>query len=1028
MKLHRVELEGFGPFRERQMVDLDAFEADGIFLISGRTGAGKSSVLDGICFALYGGVPRYDGSEKRLRSDHCGPDDRTSVAVEFTTAGRRFRVTRSPDYPRRKRRGEGFTVVAADAELAELVDGAWRGLASGPRQVGLELDEILGLSQQQFLQVILLAQNRFAEFLLARNDDRQKLLRRLFGTRTYEEYLHAFEERRRTVEREVADATGAAALLLGEAERLLPAREPGDASDDSAMDAGATDADATDTAGTPPTAAPSAVGGRLEAVERGAQRADYRGETLRNARDAAEAAHRGAEDHHAAVRRLRQMQEDRARSRAALAGLEADVPAIDLARRELAAARDAEALRAPLEAADAADAEKTTAMSAVQMRVDELGVEKEDGDLPALFLDELDTLVLQLTGDLAVWREAQTVEKTMDAAEQALADDIARIREEEELIARLDADRARIPVQRASVEVELAPIRDAAAGVDAARTRRDEARVRCDAAAHAADLAPLSLTAEEASLAAAVAAAAANEVVVSLLRRRAADRAGSLAADLVDGEACPVCGSVEHPHPAEPTSDPVSDDDIERAEAAQHQAGEQARRAAEEFRAAREAQTDAAARAGGLDLDAATTALVEAESTLAAGEAAVTERDRLLATLETLALLEAEAMQERERLTVHLAALREKVSAHDAELREKRRVVDAARGDYESVAQRVHAATRRRDRATRLAAARRAAEAATATADRAAADRDGRIAASGFDDAIAARVSLRTAAARDALEESIRAHEAALRAERDRLRDLELALAGEPEEPVDVAAAEAALVAARDAWVAAVDAAADAAATAERLRTLRDRARAALGDLAELADEHQIVARLADTVAGRAPNTHRMTLESFVLAAELEEIVAAANLRLGDMSSGRYQLRHTDALAARGAASGLGLEILDAHTGAPRPAHSLSGGETFLASLALALGLAEVVTARAGGVRLDTLFIDEGFGSLDDDTLELAMATLDELRQGGRTVGLISHVATMKERIPAQLHVRATPQGPSVIRQDAAVAASLLPA
>ncbi|WJL96489.1 SMC family ATPase [Microbacterium sp. ET2] len=1018
MKLHRVELEGFGPFRERQVVDLDAFEADGIFLISGRTGAGKSSVLDGVCFALYGGVPRYDGAEKRLRSDHCGPDDPTSVAVEFTTAGRRFRVTRSPDYPRRKRRGEGFTVVAADAELAELVDGAWRGFASGPRQVGMELDEILGLSQQQFLQVILLAQNRFAEFLLAKNDDRQKLLRRLFGTRTYEDYLHAFEERRRAVEREVADATGAAALLLSEAERLFPVRESGGASDDELMDdAGTTSA--TDT---------SAVGVRLEAVERGAQRADYRAETLRNARDSAEAAHRRAEDHHAAVRRLRQMQEDRVRSRAALADLEAEIPAVDLARRELAAARDAEALRAPLDAADAADAERVAATRAVQMLVDELGAEEGDFDLPTLSLDELDALVLQLTGDLAVWREAQIVEKTVDTAEQALADDVARIRHEEELIARLDADRARIPVQRAAVEVELAPVRDAAAGVDAARTRRDEAQARHDAAAEAADLAPLTVIAEEASLATAEAAAAANEAVVSLLRRRAADRAGSLAADLVDGEPCPVCGSADHPHPAEPTSDPISDDDIERVEAAQQRAGEQARRAAEEFRSAREAQTHAAARAGGLDLDDAAAALVAAEAALAAGEKAVTERDRLLATLETLTLLEAEAARERERLTAHLAALRERVSAHDAELREKRRVVAAARGDHDSVAARVHAATLRRDRATRLAAARRAAETARAAADRAAADRDDRVAASGFGDVVEARVALRAAAARDALDEGIRTHEAALRAERDRLRDLELALAGEPEELVDVSAAEAALIVARDAWVAAVDAAADAGATAERLRALRDRARAALDDVAELADEHQIVARLADTVAGRAPNTRRMTLESFVLAAELEEIVAAANLRLGDMSSGRYQLRHTDALAARGAASGLGLEILDAHTGAARPAHSLSGGETFLASLALALGLAEVVTARAGGVRLDTLFIDEGFGSLDDDTLELAMATLDELRQGGRTVGLISHVATMKERIPAQLHVRATPQGPSIIRQDAAVAASLLSA
>jgi len=187
-----------------------------------------------------------------------------------------------------------------------------------------------------------------------------------------------------------------------------------------------------------------------------------------------------------------------------------------------------------------------------------------------------------------------------------------------------------------------------------------------------------------------------------------------------------------------------------------------------------------------------------------------------------------------------------------------------------------------------------------------------------------------------------------------------------------------------------------------------------------LAQDAAAVIRLADTVAGRAPNTRKMDLETFVLAAELEEIVAAANLRLREMSSGRYTLWHSDALQARGAASGLSLEVLDAHTGRLRSPQSLSGGETFLASLALALGLAEVVTSRAGGIRLDTLFVDEGFGSLDPETLELAMRTLDELRTGGRTVGVISHVEAMKEQLPAQLVVEATAEGPSRIVQDAA--------
>jgi len=180
-----------------------------------------------------------------------------------------------------------------------------------------------------------------------------------------------------------------------------------------------------------------------------------------------------------------------------------------------------------------------------------------------------------------------------------------------------------------------------------------------------------------------------------------------------------------------------------------------------------------------------------------------------------------------------------------------------------------------------------------------------------------------------------------------------------------------------------------------------------------------MLVRLADTLAGRAPNTMRMTLETFVLAAELEEIVAAANLRLADMSDGRYRLEHTDALARRGAASGLGLQVHDAYTGRSRPPQSLSGGETFLASLALALGLAEVVTSRAGGIRLDTLFIDEGFGSLDAETLELALRTLDDLRSGGRTIGVISHVEAMKEQLPIGILVEASPHGSRVITEAA---------
>ncbi|WP_269085071.1 SbcC/MukB-like Walker B domain-containing protein, partial [Rathayibacter tanaceti] len=196
-----------------------------------------------------------------------------------------------------------------------------------------------------------------------------------------------------------------------------------------------------------------------------------------------------------------------------------------------------------------------------------------------------------------------------------------------------------------------------------------------------------------------------------------------------------------------------------------------------------------------------------------------------------------------------------------------------------------------------------------------------------------------------------------------------------------------------------------AAVAARRLRSLEGRLR-----------RYEELRALAETVDGRGQNTRRMDLESFALAGRLEEIVGAANLRLETMTSGRYTLLHDDSLAYRRASSGLGIDVLDAFTGVRRQPASLSGGETFLASLALALGLADVVSMQSGGITLETMFIDEGFGSLDAETLETALGTLDALRTGGRTIGLISHVDAMRERLPIGLRVVVGDRGDSTLR------------
>ncbi|KQZ85050.1 hypothetical protein ASD56_01365 [Microbacterium sp. Root166] len=1003
MRLHSLELEGFGPFRERQVVDFDAFADDGIFLIAGRTGAGKSSVLDGVSFALYGGVPRYDGAERRLRSDHCAPEDPTSVSVEFSAGGRRFRVTRSPEYERPKQRGTGMTTEPHRAQLDELLGDQWTGIAARPVDVARELDEILGLSQQQFLQVILLAQNRFAEFLLAKNDERQRLLRRLFGTRTYEAYQVALDQRRRDAERELSAAGDGVILLLDEAERVLASAELSGA-------AGAAEA---------VTAAAPDVAARLETAAVGVQRADYRVETLVRERDEADAVHAAAEGAHRATRALREKQELRVRSRLALATLEEAEPLIRRERETLARALEAEGLRTSIDAATAAAAVADAALADVARALE--GWQSVADGAEASDVAALGAVVDELTGDIAVWKTARVRERELDAMSDELAAGTARIAEFDQLLVELDVVRAAFPARLAQLETELAAAQAAAGGIDGAVTQRDAVAERLSAAREAVRLASGLRDAEAAYLAASERHDGARRLVTEALRRRLAGHAGELAAALVDGEPCAVCGSLEHPAPAPAADDGVSDEQIAAAETERDLAATAELQAAERARSAREAHAAAAARAGGAAVESLEAGRDAAEAAVDRAATAVRDRDRLTAEREALTAAEDAARIEREAVAAEVTALRLRLAAVTADAQAARRAVDDARGPFESVSGRIADAERRRTLASDLAGALVAAEAARATAERSAEDRDRRIAASGFDDTAEATAALRTSAQRTELEEAIRDHEVALRTERDRLRDLELELAGEPEDLVDVEAAAARLANARERWSTAVDAAAAASQTAARVAELVARATAGHEKSAGLAADHAVIARLADTVAGRAPNTHRMTLESFVLAAELEEIVEAANLRLSDMSSGRYRLQHSDALAARGASSGLGLQIMDAHTGQARPAQSLSGGETFLASLALALGLAEVVTARAGGVRLDTLFIDEGFGSLDDDTLELAMRTLDELRQGGRTVGVISHVAAMKEQLPAQLTVQATGHGPSIVRQGSAV-------
>ena len=266
-----------------------------------------------------------------------------------------------------------------------------------------------------------------------------------------------------------------------------------------------------------------------------------------------------------------------------------------------------------------------------------------------------------------------------------------------------------------------------------------------------------------------------------------------------------------------------------------------------------------------------------------------------------------------------------------------------------------------------------------------------------------------------ALREAVEAHVREEDACRAVLDDPEVAAALEGDAP-DLDALDDAARAARRAVLSTTTTQHTVERAAQALARLRPTIEAGCADVVALAERHARVRELADAVTGTGgDNTLRMRLTSFVLAARLEKVASLANERLRVMGGGRYLLEHTDDLAARGARSGLGLRVLDQWTGRTRDTATLSGGEAFMASLALALGLADAVREESGGLDLGTLFVDEGFGSLDEDSLEEVLTVLDGLREGGRAVGVVSHVADLRSRIPHQAVVRKSATGSTVI-------------
>ncbi|MET7382365.1 SMC family ATPase [Streptomyces sp. NPDC005526] len=991
MRLHRLDITAFGPFGGAQTVDFDALSAAGLFLLHGPTGAGKTSVLDAVCYALYGSVPgaRQSGQGTTLRSDHAAPATRTEVTLELTVAGRRLELTRQPPWERPKKRGTGTTLDKAQSLLREYdpARGAWKDLSRSHQEIGEEITQLLGMSREQFCQVVLLPQGDFARFLRADAEARGRLLGRLFDTHRFAEVEKRLAERRRGTEAQVREGDAA---LLADAHRMQQAA--GDAME-------------------LPELAPGEPGLAEAVLTAAAVARSTARERLAVAHcrlDAAESAQSAAERALDAVREVARLQRRFAQAREGAARLEERADAHREAQTRMERGRKAEKVAPALELREAAETEHRRA-AAAEARARALLPERLAGEGAA----GLAAAARRTAEELGGLESARRAERRLTDLVAERADADRQERADEDVLQESGAWLAAWDTTRAGLQARIEFAQEAATRAEQLAVRREPAEARLKAARLRDRLAGDADDARRRAHASEDRALRAKAHWLELKEQRLNGIAAELAGNLVDGEPCAVCGATAHPAPARKVAGHVGREAEERALAAHQEADE--RRTEDERRlgVVREALAAATAEAG----DTPAARLAE--------EAGELERQFAEARRDASALHPAReelraAEQERERrladrrqAEVRSAARLTRRDALDREEAALEQELAQARGGAGSVAERAAHLERRAALLTDAADAARAAE---ESAERLK-DADGRLAEAafraGFDTPQAAAAALLDDAAHRELQRRLDARQSEEAAVRAVLAEADTAAAAR-QPPADLASAERA---AEDSGRRLREAASARDAAARRcaeLDRLSRQAAAGTRRLAPLREEYDRVARLASLTAGTAAdNERKMRLESYVLAARLEQVAAAATVRLRRMSSGRYTLVHSDDRAGRGR-SGLGLHVVDAWTGRERDTATLSGGETFFASLALALGLADVVTDEAGGVRLDTLFIDEGFGSLDDQTLDEVLDVLDSLRERDRSVGIVSHVADLRRRIHAQLEVVKGRSGSSV--------------
>lgn len=945
MKPLKLTMQAFGPYAGLNEVDFTQFP-DGLFLVTGPTGAGKTTIFDAIKYALYGEMSGAGRQAPHARSDYAELDTPTFVELEFEHDGKVYKAHRSPKQERQSKRrnqqGEYGKVTEEEKVSLECVTTA-TPIASKSREMDKAVEELLGIDADQFGRIVMIAQGEFSKVLNASTDERREIFRRVFGTDTFKGIQDALHARDEELSRQLGDSMKQLDTLLGTLE-------------------------------VSPESAFAGVYQNLRAQGSAAYRpSDYLGliEDVKREDDDL----------------LAQASQELASVKARCASLDKRIgvaQTLITTRENLA---ESTAWIADHEADVAASAETYAKLEAEEPVRDGLKVRIEALRASLSRYDDLEQQEKHLAASKQAAAQARIARQNVLDDATALDKRIDEAKHESEQLTDIDVRAERLANEKALVQART----DA---VSAFGTKLSDGIALCKDAQSAADAV---LAANDAAERAAHELAHARSVFNAQL-------AGILASDLVDGQPCPVCGSSEHPLLATLIEESVTKEVIDELESIERSARVKAQNAATHAASSRASWESAwevlhslagelfkALPQGIHDIAAAPHGDQARDAFEALKQLGFAERQRCAQQAQELAQREGILEADRNRAS-ELERLLQDAAA-------KRTACDQARDE---ALQREHDAN--------LACAQ--AEAAIAeirtslhyesknAAHKALADQEAQLAAQ-----LAALKDARTK--RDELAQQLSMHRTRVD---DSTRTLEQA--GQVED-IDQLTSQR------------QEASAEESAVSDRVNLIGRRidsctkaekhVRSVLDQMGDLEKQRELIHSVSEYAYGaRAGNLGRVTFETYVQGVFFDQVLRAANERLQVMSDMRYSLRRRLDADNRRSATGLDIDVYDRNTDKARHADTLSGGETFQASLSLALGFSDVIQAQVGGVRIDAMFIDEGFGSLDEEACRTAIDVLDRLAVDDRLIGIISHVDQLKEHIGRQLVVEKGTLGSTV--------------